>query len=112
MERAFNIFRSNSSNLDNILYYLIVYGHSYIPGDNKPFKMTYFIVAYQASFETFFSVNFPRDLCSFDKFFQRARWNARSSDKKIKSETQSILCERYKEEELPEMWINGDFVQI
>ena len=80
MERTFNIVLSNSLDLDNILYYLTVYGHSNIRGDNKPFKVTNFIIAYQASFETSFSVNFPRVVSSFDKFFQP---NACSSDEKI-----------------------------
>ena len=82
MERAFNIVPSNSRDFNNILYYLMVDGHSYIPGDNKPFKMADFIMAYQASFEMFFIIDFPKDVCSFDNFFQP---NACSSDGKIKS---------------------------
>ena len=107
MEKALKL--ACDDKLESLLYYLLVYGHNYIPGDHEPYNIIDFMTAYTASFETFFSANFPRDTCSYEKLLLP---NTCSSDEKIKSETRSILCKLYKKEELPAKWIDGDFDNI
>ena len=109
VERAWTTdycYRSNNLDLINYLYYLMVHGNSYIPNDILC-GVNNFIVTYTASVNEFLSVYFPNDKCKFIRRVLSAR--AFYLDEKTKLETQRILCKRYKEEELPERWINGDF---
>lgn len=63
IERALNIVYDNSKDLDNILYYLLVYGHRYVSRYNKTFNITDFMMTHKASLK-----RSPRDKCSYDKF--------------------------------------------
>ena len=83
------------------LYYLMIYAHNYIPNDISC-DVNNFIMKYKASFGKFLGTFFPYDVGELLK------GNESDVDSKIKLETQRVLCKRYKMEELPEMWINGD----
>ena len=109
VERAWTTdycYRSNDLDLIIYLYYLMVHGNNYI-SDDISCSVNNFIVTYTASINEFLSIYFPTDKCKFIRRVLSTR--AFYLDKKIKLEAQRILCKHYKEEELPERWINGDF---
>ena len=110
VERAWTTdccYRSNNLDIINYLYYLMVYGNSYIPNNIISHGVNNFIVTYAASINEFLSVYFPNDKCKFIHRVLATR--GFYLDKKIKLEARRILCKRYKEEQLPEKWINGYF---
>ena len=97
---------SNDLELSKYLYYLMVHGNSYI-SNAISCSVNNFIVTYIASFNEFSSIYFPIDECEFIHRFLPS--HAFQFDIKIKLEAQRILCKHYKEEEMLERWIDGDF---
>ena len=91
----------DDDNCFNVLYYLMVYGYSYIPKMSHLEAMPIgFIIAYSTSIKKFFKNLFPVDVAVL---FED------SLDREIRARTQENLLQSFKEEELPEKWINGDF---
>ena len=108
VDRIFDYsYQSNDEDLFNYLYYLMVYGCSYIPNNIISSGVNNFIVTYTESIKEFLSVCFPGDVCLLIHTVLLPR--ACSLDEKIKVKTKEILHKRYKKEDLTEMWINGDF---
>ena len=108
VERTFDYsHHSNDEDLFNYLYYLVVYGYSYIPNNITSCGVNNFIVTYIESIKEFLSVCFPEDIkLLIDNVLLPS---ACSLDEEIKVKTKEILHKRYKKKELSERWINGDF---
>ena len=99
--------KKNRDDLLSTLYYLMVYGYSYLQNDIVSLGGCSFIWKYNTYINEFLSVHFPLHVCEL--IFNILMLNVCILDEKEKLETQSYLCKHYKEEELPEKWINGGF---
>ena len=85
----------------------MVYEYHYLQNDIVSLGDYNFIAKYNTCINDFVSVHFT--------FYERKLIcnalipNICYLDEKTKLMTQSFLCQHYKEEELPEKWINEDF---
>ena len=110
MERTLRCDHSNEENRDDlliVLYYLMVYGYNCLQNDIASLGDYKFIAKYNTYINDFLSVHFTFYECKL--ICNALMPNICFLDEKTKLKTQSFLCQHYKEEELPEKWINGDF---
>lgn len=106
MERTLRSDCTTEENRDDLLstlYYLMVYGYSYLQNDIVSLGGYSFIWKYNTYINEVLSVHFPLDACKL--IFNFLMPNICLLDEKEKVEIQSYLCKHYKEEELPEKWI-------